>query len=97
MQISSAMDIDPIGNPNTMWQRHGIASCSAALKSKFAVGAAHFDTLPSGPDVSPLAAKNVPPSRLHEGHNRTAHNWDSGDSFLWPCEEPSVLVCLFSS
>jgi hypothetical protein len=61
-----------------MWQRHGIAACSAGLGSGYAVGAAHFwRGLPRSADKSPLAAARVPARHLtlRDRHERKAHNW----------------------
>jgi hypothetical protein len=47
------------------WQRHGIASASAALGGGLVVGAAHYmEALPSDPRRSPLAARAVPQSHI---------------------------------
>lgn len=65
-----------------MWQRHGIATCSAALNSGWAVGASHFNiALPASPFVSPLAAREVPRSHisLNDNRERKAHNWRPQD------------------
>ena len=53
------------------WQRHGIASASAALQGAPTIGAGHYATaLPIG-DASPLAAAGVPIEHLDEqGHRR---------------------------
>ncbi len=61
------------GRPS-MWQRHGVAGASAALRGGLAIGAAHFDApLPSAPDRSTLAASCVPASHLGAGRQREAH------------------------
>jgi len=73
-----------------MWQRHGIASCSAAL-GKFAVGAAHFEELPRY-DISTLVSNKVPKNHLSKsGHNRKSHEVLPKDNFILN----KVLVRLF--
>lgn len=57
------------------WQRHGLATASAALGGGLAVGAAFFtDRLPDGRDrwSSPLAACGVPREHLGQGLHRPA-------------------------
>jgi len=77
------------------WQRHGIAACSAALKSGFAVGAAHFRELPERPNSSTLAAACVPAQHLTAGHQRQAHGWIPKDHFEHRCGP--ALIRLFCS
>jgi hypothetical protein len=56
------------------WQRHGIASASAALGGGLVVGAAHYlEALPTDPRRSPLAAWAVPQSHIRAGLTRQAH------------------------
>ncbi|MBL0407247.1 hypothetical protein JKG68_25285 [Microvirga aerilata] len=56
------------------WQRHGIASASAALGGGLVVGAAHYmEALPTDPGRSPLAACAVPRSHIRAGLARQAH------------------------
>lgn len=70
------------GHSTVYWQKHGIASCSAALDGGYAVGAAHFASgLPSKASASPLAARAVPQRHLGQGVNRNPHNWAPQDSF----------------
>lgn len=55
-----------------LWQRHGLATASAAISGGLTVGAAHFtETLPSGNDA-PLAAFGVRPEHLDLGCERPA-------------------------
>src|SRR5918993_1555213 len=56
------------------WQRHGIASASAAIGGGLVVGAAHYmEALPTDPCRSPLAACAVPKSHIRAGLARQAH------------------------
>lgn len=55
------------------WQRHGIASASAALRGGFAVAAAHTGSLPADAAAMTLSASRVPPSHLGAGMKRQAH------------------------
>ena len=56
-----------------LWQRHGIATASAALEGALTVGAAHFsESLPASADSAPLAAFGVFRSHLHAGAHREA-------------------------
>jgi hypothetical protein len=57
------------GHSTGFWQRHGIAACSAALGSGFAVGAAHFGQLPLKPNSSTLAAAQVPASEARDSRH----------------------------
>ena len=71
------------GSSTGFWQRHGIASCSAALNRGVAVGAAHFADLPRTAGVSTLAAAGVPRRHLQvNGHERQAHSCAPRDSFM---------------
>ena len=75
------------------WQRHGIAACSAALKSGLAVGAAHFRELPQQSNSSTLAAARVPTLHLTAGLQRQAHGWIPKDHF--DSHRGSALIRLF--
>ena len=75
-----------------LWQRHGIATCSAALGGGFAVGAAHFLELPEKADKSTLSAKEVSKKHLTKAHQRKAESWTPDHHF----EQGSALVRLFS-
>jgi very-short-patch-repair endonuclease len=77
------------------WQRHGIAPCSAALGSGFAIGAAHFKELPRNPNSSTLAAAGVPPHALADRRYRQAHSWTPACHFPFNSEDGSALVRLF--
>jgi len=82
----------------TFWQRHGIASCAASLgNTGIAIGAAHFDPLPSRADASPLAAKNVPRRHLEllDFRARGAHRLRPLDSFTLQLGSNRTLVRLF--
>ena len=64
------------------WQRHGLATASAALRGGLTVGAAHFTcSLPSRLSSAPLAALGVPKAHLRASHNRTAHALAPVDGF----------------
>lgn len=58
------------GRSSSMWQRHGIATASAALGGGLAIAGAHFENLPRHPGVQTLAAFGVPRCHLNRGHNR---------------------------
>jgi hypothetical protein len=73
------------------WQKHGIATCSAALRGGIAIGAAHFSKLPLHPTASTLAAIRVPKTHLSDGVYRQAHRREPNDQF----EHSSALVRLF--
>ena len=77
-----------------MWQRHGVAGCSAALKKGFAVGAAHFANLPRNPNSSTLAAKRVPTAHLTKGNHRTGRSWPPKQRLDFEIKRgrPSVLL-----
>lgn len=85
------------GHSTGFWQRHGIAACSAALGSGFAVGAAHFGQLPLKPNSSTLAAAQVPATHVTQGIQRQANSWMPNDHFEFPSPEGAALVRLFSS
>ncbi|MEO6339246.1 MAG: hypothetical protein ABIO39_04325 [Caulobacteraceae bacterium] len=64
------------------WQRHGLATSSAALDGALAVGAAHFrERLPHLIEKSPLAASGVPERHLWTNHHRRAHALTPVDGF----------------
>ena len=65
---------------DVMWQRHGIASCSAALGG-LAIGAAHFENGLPNLNGSPLAAGGVDKIHLTLGHNRKANYLRPVDGF----------------
>jgi hypothetical protein len=61
------------------WQRHGLATASAALNGGLAVGAAFFtNRLPDGQNrwSSPLAACGVPREHLSQGLFRRARRFE---------------------
>lgn len=57
------------GGTSTMWQRHGIASASAALGGGFVAAGAHFAPLPSSANRQTLCSLRVPRAHL-EGEPR---------------------------
>ena len=83
------------GHSTAMWQRHGIAACSAALESGFAVGAAHFGQLPLKSSSSALAAAQVGAKHVNEGIKREAHSWEPCDHFNFRTQQSAALVRLF--
>jgi hypothetical protein len=60
------------GKTSNMWQRHGVATASAALHGGLAIAGAHFEKLPSREGVQTLAAVGVPRDHLGAGHHRGA-------------------------
>jgi hypothetical protein len=78
------------------WQRHGIATASAALGGSLVVGAAHFlDGVPSH-GHSPLAADRVPKSHLTLGPYRPAARLRPTDSFVATIQNLTASVRLFT-
>jgi hypothetical protein len=76
----------------SFWQRHGIATCSAALGGGKVVGAAHFlSGLPRSPTASPLAAHSVFKDHLDQATHREAHLWAPIDYF----EQDGMLARLY--
>lgn len=73
------------------WQRHGIASCSAALGG-LAAAAAHFTVGLPEPMSLTLAAADVPRTHLTAGHNRKA-NWMQPSD--WLATDEGLLIRLF--
>lgn len=55
------------------WQRHGIATASAAMFGGPCLGAAHFRASLALPGTSTLAARDVPRVHLDQGAHRAAH------------------------
>ncbi len=77
--------IHNFGEPGSdlFWQRHGLATASAAMKGGLAIGASHFwDDLPGHEqfDQSPLAAFNVKTSHLKKGLHRKAERLSCVDA-----------------
>ena len=69
------------GRGNTsMWQRHGIATASAALAGGLAIAGAHFEKLPRSMGVQALASSAVPSSHLDAGHHRKAESLAPSDA-----------------
>lgn len=58
---------------DTFWQRHGIATASAALEGGLTAAAAHINRLSPDPQLSRLAAVNVPYVQLESGMHRQAY------------------------
>jgi hypothetical protein len=84
------------GHSTAYWQKHGIASASAALAKGYAVGAAHFEGgLPKHADSSILAAAHVKKSHLKNGVNRSQNAWHPTKSFQFKSQGIDVLVRLF--
>lgn len=85
---------------DTLWQRHGLATASAAVGGGLTVGAAHFvEALPEGPE-SPMAAFGVRPEHLHLGAKRPAcvHLPIDGFTTALPWDRRSrALVRLFEA
>jgi hypothetical protein len=85
------------------WQRHGLATASAALGGGLAVGAAFFtNRLPDGRDrwSSPLAACGVPKEHLSQGLHRPARRFEPADSLTINGRrngKPRALVRLFGA
>ena len=83
------------------WQRHGLATASAALGGGLAVGAAFFTArLPDGRDrwSSPLAACRVPREHLSQGLHRPARRFEPVATLTINGRrngKPRVLVRLF--
>ncbi len=68
---------------DTRWQRHGIASASAALGGGLAVGAAHYqEWLPDADDLkqSTLASAGVGSGHLLQGLHRTSRKLTAKDA-----------------
>ena len=82
------------------WQRHGIATASAALGGIPTIGAGHYaHALPLG-DGSPLAAFGVPISHIHDRQFRKAFLLKPKDHFeVWLRGEPHIraLIRLFDA
>ncbi len=77
--------IHNFGEPGSdlFWQRHGLATASAAMKGGLAIGASHFwDELPDSTqfDQSPLCAFNVKESHLRKGLHRKAERLSCVDA-----------------
>jgi len=85
------------------WQRHGLATASAALGGRLAVGAAFFtDRLPDEGDrwSSPLAACGVPREHLSQGLHRPARRFEPVDLLTINGRrngKPRALVRLFDA
>lgn len=60
------------GGNCTMWQRHGIATASAALGGGLVAAGAHFESLPRRADAQTLCSVHVPREHLEAGHGRGA-------------------------
>lgn len=84
------------GHSTAYWQKHGIASASAALGGGYALGAAHFEGgLPKHSGSSPLAAAQVEKSHLRQGVHRKQNAWIPKDGFTFESQGVEVLVRLF--
>lgn len=84
-----------------LWQRHGLATASAALGGKLVVGASHFTAaLPRAVEDSPLAAFGVARDHLTKGGHRPACEHAPLDGFYVPCPStgrPATLVRLYQA
>lgn len=84
-------------NADCFWQRHGIATASAALGGGLAIAAAHFrDFLPYQSE-SALAAFNVPKIHLKQGCHRQAHSYHAHDALPEVrCGKESAIIRLYN-
>jgi hypothetical protein len=88
---------------DVFWQRHGLATASAALGGGLTVGAAFFtDRLPDGRErwSSPLAACGVPMEHLSQGLHRLARCFEPVDLLTINGRrngKPRALVRLFDA
>ena len=78
------------------WQRHGLATASAALKGGLAIGAAHFTEYLPDTDKSTLAARGVPKSHLNQGLHRSAHRLTPVDSWSVNTDHSQALIRVFT-
>lgn len=86
------------GHSTAYWQKHGIASASAALDKGYALGAAHFlRGLPKHTTASTLAAQGVAKAHLKKGIDRTQNAWRPSDSISFESQGVSVLARLFDA
>lgn len=79
------------------WQRHGIATASAALQQGFAAAAAHVGKLPNNSATMPLAANNVPSSHMNAGMKRQAHTLPPEDYVEVHSGKDKGLLRLFAA
>lgn len=79
------------------WQRHGIATASAALKGGFAAAAAHVGHLPAKTNTMPLTAADVPPSHMEAGMKRGAHTLPPTESLVIHKGKNNGLLRLFTA
>ena len=78
------------------WQRHGLATCSAATEGRPAIGAAHFTSALPTPQSSPLAAARAPLKHLTEGGYRLGHGFRPISSMIVSHQgRPAALLRLF--
>lgn len=71
------------------YQRHGLATASAAFNGAPVFAAAHFEeTLPQSAAQSPLAAKGVPTSHIKARFHRQAHALTANE--VYPIETASM-------
>lgn len=76
-----------------LFQRHGLATASAAIGGGLAVGAAHFyGCLPGTASQSPLAAFRVPAEHLRLGLNRPAQAFPAADAMTVRSRDGAVGV-----
>jgi hypothetical protein len=67
---------------DVFWQRHGIATASAAMLGGLAAGAAHFHEYLPDRNASTLVSINVPNGHLGEPHYRQSHRQLPRDAFF---------------
>lgn len=81
------------------WQRHGIASASAALNGGLAIDAAHFRRALPALEASTLAAAGITSEHLMQGLRRQAHRALPVAAFALPENEcyPPAIVRLFEA
>jgi hypothetical protein len=84
------------GHSTAYWQKHGIASASAAMGKGYALGAAHFHNgLPKRAGSSTLAAAQVSKAHLKHGVDRRQNAWSPADSVRYKWYGVDVLIRLF--
>ncbi len=82
-------------NKDCFWQRHGIATASAALKGNLAIAASHFLKLPYAME-SPLAAFNVAAEHLTQAQYRKAHHYFATEGMTINSGEDKALIRCYS-
>ncbi len=78
------------------WQRHGIATASAAMNGIPCIGAAHYAAALPGLQSTPLAARSVPTRHLWAGSRREAFPLQpDARLYLMRRDEPALLLQRF--